>query len=333
MNILISNNSIIPAVHYGGTERVIWDLGKELATSGHNITFLVREGSRCDFARVLPWDSTKTFNEQLPEDIDVVHFNTEVHETIDKPYLITIHGNSNDPGHVMDMNTVFVSRNHAQRFGSESFVHNGLDWGNYPAPELDSPRHFFHFLGKAAWRKKNVKGAIKVARQAGERLKVLGGSRLNFNMGFRFTPYPSITFEGMVDDQRKAFFLNQSKGLVFPVRWHEPFGLAITESLYFGCPVFGTPHGSLPELVNSEVGFLTTSSDDLADALATAGQFSKKTCHEYARDQFNAGIMAERYLEKYERVLNGESLNPHPPGLIKEQTETYLPFGCGPHGA
>ena len=43
--------------------------------------------------------------------------------------------------------------------------------------------------------------------------------------------------------------LNASRGLIFPVRWHEPFGLAVIESLYFGCPVFATPYGALPELV------------------------------------------------------------------------------------
>jgi hypothetical protein len=30
MNILIVENSIIPVRLYGGTERVVWDLGKEL---------------------------------------------------------------------------------------------------------------------------------------------------------------------------------------------------------------------------------------------------------------------------------------------------------------
>ncbi|VGO15596.1 hypothetical protein PDESU_04181 [Pontiella desulfatans] len=326
MNILISNNSIIPAVHYGGTERVIWDLGKELANKRHNVTFLVREGSTCDFARIIPVDRSKTIREQVPDDIDVIHFNGDIDQTVDKPYLNTLHGNHPDPDFQMDKNTVFVSRNHAELYGSDSFVHNGLDWNNYPEPDLDAPRSFFHFLGKAAWRKKNVKGAIRIARMANEKLKVLGGTRLNFKMGFRYTPYPSISFEGMVDNQRKSELMNQSKGLIFPVRWQEPFGLALTESLYFGCPVFGTPYGSLPEIINQDVGFLSTSSSELAAAVSDAGRFSRTACHDYARDVFNANAMTKAYMERYEKVLNGEHLNSEPPQLIKEQTEKFLDF-------
>jgi len=44
MNILIVINSVIPALKYGGTERVMWYLGKELALMGHSVHFLAAEG-------------------------------------------------------------------------------------------------------------------------------------------------------------------------------------------------------------------------------------------------------------------------------------------------
>ncbi|MEF9931013.1 MAG: glycosyltransferase, partial [Bacteroidales bacterium] len=53
----------------------------------------------------------------------------------------------------------------------------------------------------------------------------------------------------MIGGEQKLNILKESKGLIFPVIWNEPFGLAITESLYCGAPVFGTPYGSLPELI------------------------------------------------------------------------------------
>ena len=68
----------------------------------------------------------------------------------------------------------------------------------------------------------------------------------------------------MVGGNKKNRLLQHSKGLIFPVKWDEPFGLAITESLYCGCPVFGTPYGSLPELVPSDVGFLAEDMNDIA---------------------------------------------------------------------
>ena len=109
---------------------------------------------------------------------------------------------------------------------------------------MNLPRKHLHFLAKAAWRVKNVKGAIEISRRSHHKLIVMGGTRLNLKMGFRFTPDLHVKFYGMVGGEQKLSLLNQSKALLFPVLWHEPFGIAITESLYMGAAVFGTPYGS-----------------------------------------------------------------------------------------
>lgn len=237
MNITIVLRDKIPSIKYGGTQRVMWYLGKELNKRGHKITFIAGKGSYCPFAKVIELDPTQDLNAQIPEDADIVHFNISLPEGITKPHLLTIHGNG-IPGNA-DRNVVFVSRNHAQRFGSDSFVYNGLDWDEYGTAELGLTRKNYHFLGKAAWKVKNIKGAISVIQSIRHaQLDVLGGYRLNLKMGFRFTWNPRIHFHGMVDDAAKKVIIQQSKGLIFPVTWHEPFGLAITESLYFGAPVF-----------------------------------------------------------------------------------------------
>lgn len=326
MNILIANTGFIPVKKYGGTERVIWYLGKELAKMGHKITYLVKNGSHCDFAAVLFFNPALNINEQIPEYIDVVHFNFQPNQEILKPYVVTLHGNINDE-RLLDVNTVFVSKNHAERFGSDCYVHNGMDWDDYENPILNIKRNYYHFLGNAAWRVKNLRGAISIIKNTkSEKLKVLGGSRLNFNMGFRFTLSSRIHFYGMVGGIKKFTLLNNSKGLLFPVRWHEPFGLAITESLYYGCPVFGTPYGSLPEIVNAEVGFLSAKSIELKHAIEDKNNFSAKICHEYALENFNSKNMALKYLEKYLIVLNGRTLNESKPKLLQVQQEKFLPF-------
>ncbi|MCU4176725.1 glycosyltransferase [Carboxylicivirga sp. N1Y90] len=326
MNILIVSSSIIPAHLYGGIERVIWDLGSELTKLGHAITYMVNEGSSCSFAKVLTFDKERSLSEQIPEEIDIVHLNYQSSETFDKPHVVTQHGNTNDEEYQFNRNTIFVSRDHANRHGSNQFVYNGLNWDAYPKPTLVKDKSYFHFLGKASWRLKNVTGAINIVRAAGEKLTVMGGNRLNLKMGFRFTPYPSVKFAGMVDNVRKSAIMDSSNGLVFPVRWHEPFGLALTESLYFGCPVIGTPYGSLPELINKDVGFLSAKSLELTDAVRNISQFSVKRCHEYARDIFNSKVMAQSYLQKYEQVINGSALNEEVPRLKKVQVDKFLPF-------
>ena len=184
---------------------------------------------------------------------------------------------------------------------------------------------YFHFLGNAAWRVKNVKGAIDIVKDVPtEKLKVLGGYRFNFKMGMRFTFSPKISFEGMVGGIEKDKLINSSKGLIFPVRWHEPFGLAIIESLFYGCPVFGTPYGSLPELIPAEVGYLSCNKADLVGAIKNSGSFSALRCHEFALDTFNSKTMTLDYIEKYNRVLSGETLNPDKPALIMVQETKFL---------
>lgn len=305
MNVLIVQNSVFPALLYGGTERVLWYLAHELHKMGHQVSLLCKSGSECPFANCIIYNPQKHINEQIPDDIDIIHFNTsELGYTGDKPYVVTIHGNYNA---VIPKNAIFVSRNHAERHGSQNFVYNGLDWDDYGELNKSEPRAYYHFLGKAAWRVKNVRGAINIIKQLpGEKLYVLGGTRLNFKMGFRFTISPKVRFKGMVGGNKKNRLLQHSKGLIFPVKWDEPFGLAITESLYCGCPIFGTPYGSLPELVPSDVGFLTEDMNDIAEHIKNHYNYTHSRCHEYARDLFNSRIMAENYVRYYERVLQGE---------------------------
>jgi glycosyltransferase involved in cell wall biosynthesis len=264
--------------------------------------------------------------DQIPADIDLVHFHFKPKgvEKLQVPYLITIHGNPNQ-AESLDKNAVFVSKNHAKRHNAEAFVHNGLDWDDYDTVDFAEKRNYFHFLGKAAWRVKNVKGAINTTlKLKGERIHVLGGSRLNIKMGFRFTWQPRARFYGMVGGEEKMNQLKHSKGLVFPVRWHEPFGLAIIESLYFGAPVFGTPHGSLPELVNEDIGFLSHSSATLSEAMKQYQDYNPKTCHDYAATHFNAEVMSKAYLNLYEKVMNGENINQNIPNRILKDEPKFL---------
>lgn len=94
--------------------------------------------------------------------MDVVHFNgIEPGLEFSKPYIITQHGilkNNTE----FDLNTIFVSKDHAERHNSSAFVHNGIDWDNYGDVDLGVSRS--HFLAKAAWRIKNVGGAINTIR-------------------------------------------------------------------------------------------------------------------------------------------------------------------------
>jgi glycosyltransferase involved in cell wall biosynthesis len=324
MKILLVHQVKIPVFSYGGTERVIWDLAKGLTELGHEVTFLVPEGSTCDFARVTCIDASRPVIEQIPAaKFDIVHFQSNMETEPEFPYLVTEHGNTKQAQPLL-LNTVFLSMNHANRYGSKAYVYNGMDWSSYGQVDWSLPRKRHHFLGKGSWPVKNLKGAIQVARQAGVELAVLGGKRLNLSRGFRFTPWRSIHFHGMVGGDLKFRLLNESKGMIFPVRWNEPFGLAVIESLYFGNPVFSTPYGALPELVQPQHGYLSNSISELAQAVQDM-TFDARACHQWVVSQFNHLQMAKGYLDKYQRILDGEHLNASQP-VLKENGHQLLPW-------
>jgi hypothetical protein len=322
MKICITCGVKLPVHLYGGAERVIWDLCEMLSYLNHEVCLIAPVGSSSTFAKVIEIDFNEDLLGHIPPDADIVHFFSPVPEHFNGKFIYTLEGNAQF-GEVLPQQTVFVSQNQAKRHGGDCFVHNSL---TPREGDLSLNRECFHFLGKAAWRRKNVKGAILCAKKANRaRIDILGGTRLNFNMGFRFTPDLHAHFHGMVDDEFKKLKITKSRGLVFPVLWNDPCPLSIIESLYWGAPVFGTPYGSLPELVPNEVGFLSADSDELAEAMKNSDQWKPKVCRDYAFENFNSKKMALKYLEIYERVIDGEVLNESIPTL-QEPEPKLLPF-------
>lgn len=325
MNICIVYKNKIPTYAYGGVQRIIWWLGKELVRRGHDVTYLAGADSYCDFAKVLIYQSDVDIDDQIPEEIDVVHLYVEPTHPLKKPYLLNMQSNTFSTKEY-DINTVFVSKNHAERHGSACYVYNGIDPDDYGNPDFKGKKNYFHFLAEAAWNVKNVKGAIEITRKSKTKLHVVGGHRLNFKMGFRLTLDTHVKFHGMLGGEKKNDVLRKSQGLIFPVLWHEPFGIAIIESMYYGCPVFGTPYGSLPEIVNHEVGFLSVKKEELIERLSEPLDYHPVTCYERVMDLFSIRQMTDSYLLLYEKLLNGYTLNPKKPRHVYHPEERTLPF-------
>ena len=116
---------------------------------------------------------------------------------------------------------------------------------------------------------------------------------------------------------------------IFAVRWQEPFGIAVIEAMSQGLPVIGSPYGSLPELINKDVGFIANDHHQLENLLTEdhSRTFNPDTIRKYVEDNFTLKKHAESYLELYKRVIAGESLNPAPPTYqFKQRAEILLPF-------
>ena len=315
MHILIASDLPIPALKYGGTERVIWWLGKELVRRGHKVTYLVPADSFCPFGDVLLYDANLPLSRQVPESVDIVHANFPVREQMSKPYIVTMHGYITK-GAIFDRNTVFVSKRHAELHHSTAFVHNGLDPDEYGRFDASSRRSHLLFLA-AIWRvEKNLPGAIRIAKKAKQKLYIIGGSKFSLSRRIRYV--------GVIGGEEKNNIIRGSSALLFPVTWDEPFGLALIESMYHGCPVIGTPYGSLPEIVTKDVGILSSSMNELVAASREHSQFSRQRCHDYVMGNFTSVQMTDKYLSLYEKVISGEFLNDLEPHFEAESfTEKY----------
>jgi glycosyltransferase involved in cell wall biosynthesis len=243
----------------------------------------------------------------IPKDADVVHGTDGFNVRTPKPFLITMNGNG-FPGDKYHPNTVFVSRDHARRHKSEMYVYASVNPDDYPALQPDAKEPFCFFLAKARWKVKNVKGAIAVARSADVPIQIIGGWRPSFSR--------KVKWLGWISDTQKKETLRRGSALLFPVRWPEPFGLALMEAMVTGSPVFGTPYGSLPELITEETGFLSNKKAELAGALKKYAQYDRQKIRNHVLNHYTHRHMAEKYLEYYMHVISGKTLNPHEPEAL-----------------
>lgn len=93
-----------------------------------------------------------------------------------------------------------------------------------------------------------------------------------------------------------------------PLRWEEPGGTGIVESLALGTPVVGYARGCLPELLDEPGTGLLVARDDedtLADLLAAGADrtLDRDACRAAARRRFTPAVMARGYRDLYDEVL------------------------------
>ncbi len=330
MHIALCHNALIPPPKYGGTERIIFWLARALNKLGHQTTLVAREGSQIPGTRFIAYRDGVDWETLVPPDVDVLHLWATPGCAPRRPFVVTIEGNG-QAGERFHANTLFISRKHADNHKAAQFVFNGIDPDDYTcAPEREN---YLVFLAKASWKVKNLAGAIAIARGAGMRLEVLGSRDWPLGLQRLLPAIRGVHYRGMVGDHEKREVLSRARALLFPVRWHEPFGIAVTEALASGCAVLGTPYGSLPELVTPDVGLLSANGRDLVKALANPGRFSPERCRQRVLDRFSDLDMARGYLPFYESVLKTGRIgdktgdNPHTlencPGL---SAKSLLPW-------
>ena len=299
MNIALIVNKKIPAAKYGGTSRVVTWLSDALAAKGHHLYICANKGSSSKSADIIKYIPGKELSQQLPSEIDIVHYHVIPCNDPGKPWLLTSHWVV-PQNYQFPPNVLFLSKAHASRYGSKEFVYNGLDPSDYIYSEKKDD--YFLFLSKSSRSSKGVDRAIKLAKRMGFKLIIAGGYGLSLNR--------KIKYVGEVGGKKKAEFLAYAKGLIFPISWGEPFGLVTIESMVSGTPVISTPFGAVPEIVSSDGGFICNNDSEMENAVERINEKNPAACRKLVVEKFTSQTMAQNYLFYYEKILNNGSLAP-----------------------
>ena len=137
---------------------------------------------------------------------------------------------------------------------------------------------YLAFIGRIS-PEKAPDAAIRIAAQAGMKLKIAAKVDAVDRGYFTARIEPllkgshDVEYIGEINDAEKSAFLGNAAGLIFPIAWREPFGLAMIEAMACGTPVIAFRRGSVPEVIDDGVtGFIV---DDEAQAAAAAWRWRR----------------------------------------------------------
>ena len=190
--------------------------------------------------------------------------------------------------------------------GNWSVVYNAIPFDQYTLQSQvprDAP---LIFLGRIE-RIKGAHTAIAVAKSTNHRLILAGNiSPLKEEQIYFETEIKphidgnQILYVGALNDDQKNYYLGQSKALLFPIEWNEPFGMVMVEAMACGTPVIGFRRGSVSEVITeNKTGFITESIDEMILAISKLNVISRTECRRYAQEKFDVPVIVKSYLSLF----------------------------------
>jgi glycosyltransferase involved in cell wall biosynthesis len=186
-------------------------------------------------------------------------------------------------------------------------VYNAIDFSQYelnPKVSADAP---LMFLGRLD-RIKGAHTAIQVAKATHHRLIIAGNisPTAEDQAYFETAIEPHIDdnevkYVGPLNDAEKNNWLGQSKALLFPIEWDEPFGMVMIEAMACGTPVIAFKRGSVPEVVEDGItGFIVTNAAGMQEKIAVIDGIDRIRCRRKAIERFNVDVIAGHYLQLFD---------------------------------
>lgn len=326
----------VPPPSYGGTEAVVDRLARGLLAAGHDVLLFASGDSTCPVPRV---SATLPAHSQIGDttvelahvirghdslaSCDVIHDHTLAGPAIGRrrgapPLVTTSHGPFTP--RVSEVYRAFARRvpiiaiSHAQAVEAAQqgiqvarVIHHGLDTGEVTQGAGDGG--YLLFLGRMH-PDKGVDVACRVARAAGLPLRIAAKMREPAERAwFAECVEPllgdGVEYVGEVGRAEALSLLEHARALLNPIRWSEPFGLVMVESLAAGTPVLAFPNGSAPEIVEHGVtGYLCSDEADMVTRVDEISSIDRAACRGSVLRRFSTERVVEDHLALYRKVIS-----------------------------
>jgi glycosyltransferase involved in cell wall biosynthesis len=331
----------VPPKLYGGTELFVAQLALGLKRQGHEVVvyangestigvevrWLYQQGEWPIRGEV--YDNLKDLNHatwavrDAIADCDLVHINNVPALFASRftalPFVYTIH-HPHEPelsaiySHFPDVHYVAISRFQAQQEDLPRLraIHHGVDPSTYPLGQ--GRRAHLAFLGRIA-PMKGAHIAIAVARKAGMPLKLAGEVQPRFQEYFDREIKPhldgkDVEYVGEAGPNDKRELLSDARALLFPIQWHEPFGLVMIEAMACGTPVLALPGGSVAEVVRDGIsGYICHSPAEMAERTRSLA-LDPAQVRSYVEQEFSLDAMVTNYMRLYNEILSRSGQGP-----------------------
>jgi len=327
----------VPPKLYGGTERIVAYLTDELVSLGHDVT-LFASGDSVTKARLESvWPRALRLDETIrdylaphivmletiarrAETFDVVHVHVDylaypiLQRTV-VPFLATLHGRL-DVRELQSLYAMFcdvpvVSISDSQRAPLPQPNYVGTIYHGIPERLLhlgSGTGGYLAFLGRIS-PEKAPDAAIRIAAKAGMKLKI--AAKVDKVDEAYFVEHiepllkePHVEYIGEISDDEKSEFLGNAAGLLFPIAWREPFGLAMIEAMACGTPVIASNFGSVPEIIDDGLtGFIVESEEQAVAAVRRLGSLDRTAIRRAFENRFTARRMAKDYVGLYRQMI------------------------------
>ena len=328
----------VPPLLYGGIERIVAALVRELVARKHEVALVAHPDSSAT-DQLFPWPGRRS--QHLPDIIRntaalftaVQEFRPDVLHSFSRAlYLLPLLRSrlpklmsyQRRPGKRQVAWAARMGRGSLLFTGCSEHIcqggraisgewhaiHNFVDPTKFvfnPSVAEDAPLVFLSRIE----RMKGAHLAIRVARATNRRILLAGNHGTGGEEGRYWSEEiepqlgPDVVYVGAVDDAQKNELLGRAAAMIVPIEWDEPFGIVFAESLACGTPVISCPRGALPEIIRHGVdGFLINDFAEACEAVAALSGLSRRACRDRVESAFSLPVIASQYEALYRAIAD-----------------------------